>query len=206
LLQDFLEYRIFQVEELFFEFPDIVGKVAPGVLGDFVLQGAFGAGDLESFVVQFFRVCRGEASFFNEDVGWVGGFGVDLAIAISFGERLDDIGGAGDKASVVGKFSSARGDFEGSTDDGEIWSKSGDEFEIGVVEDFEGGLAGEVGIAGDELGVGVAERGDFPEAPNNGAPLAVIDLIAEEEAEVGSVDEELVGGGGVFFFEEVGEG
>jgi len=37
-------------------------------------------------------------------------------------------------------------------------------------------------------------------------PAAGVDFITVEEAEVGAIDEELVSFGGVFFFEEVGEG
>ena len=54
---------------------------------------------------------------------------------------------------------------------------------------------------------GLADGGHFPDPANDGLPAAGIDFITVKEAEVGSVDEELVGFlGGMSFFEEVGEG
>ena len=52
----------------------------------------------------------------------------------------------------------------------------------------------------------MAERGDFPNPADHGVPDAIVHFVSIQEAEVGAVDEELVGLGGVSFFEKVSEG
>jgi len=128
---------------------------------------------------------------------------VDLAIAVTVGEGVDDFGSAGD--GVVG----LRGVSElglicgGGADGWEARRKASDEGEVRVMENLARGIAGARWICGGELGDAVTEGGDFPNATDEGVPLAVFDLVAIEEAEVGAVDEELICLAEVFFFEEM---
>ena len=174
--------------------------MASDLSGHFVFTVALAAGDVVDVghlnVADFIRGDFGELFFFDElGGGEVGVAGVDVALAIPFAEGFNHVGGEGDGAAVIVAASVAWGVFGGVADEVGVGSECGEKLDFVVVEDFVGSISGAGGVAGNEVSKELAERGNFPEAADPGMPAAVVDLVAEEEAEMFAIDEELVGFG-----------